>query len=376
MIIALLLYGSGFVLALAPDDVRLHIPRIIWVTVVLSLIMTFVALDDSITARSDFSNYSAMYTDIGKGFYRGNSDPGFTAILSAASWIGLDFRIVHALIAGALYVSICLFTYRLFGKRDWFFVIILYMNFFSVFLLLFSAIRQSLASSILLVAIHYLMRRRYITYTAIVLCASVVHISSIFALIGVLTWHRFVTVQRCVIVLIVIFISSATGVNSAAAFKVFPVFLIGYDKWNYYQGGELLATYTGAGTNRVDFLAFSIAPAILYVVLSGYKYRCGSWRHVRWDIYEHVTIMYLLWLLPFAFFAYMPFSDRFALVGWLLWPATISWSIFISGGESGSRDMVVRGGALVVLAMIPNIIQYMDTLYTVARGVQSLMLGL
>lgn len=111
------------------------------------------------------------------------------------------------------------------------------------------------------------------------------------------------------------------------------------------------------------FRAAAAGAISLYFTLKGHRVA----ENPRFATFDKLMRVYLALLIPFCFFSYMMFSDRYILQVWLLLPMVICWPFLYIEKTTGPLTSAVRFALLLAVAVLPNIIDYGASLLRVCQ---------
>lgn len=361
MFVAIALYVVGFSIAAMPDDLRQNrhviLLQLIWIALCLLILSGVVAV---------FSRYDLPYLGSDRLVYEDSFaaaalgelpdfEPGFSLLTYA--FAALTNSSVYFLflffVTTALYHILVAFMFK---PKDWIVVYLFCLNYFVYFNATLNVIRQGLSAGLTCLAITYVMRRRQKMALFLILTATVFHSTAIFSLLIFLTRFSWLSVWRLSALILATFALSRVGVTELAfnlvlsATGYYPRHLLEYSSglvsWRMYTGGVY----------RSDFLGFSLLPLVPYL-LDQLKGRRSGY-DVQFGRYEQVLRVYLTLLIPFAFFSYMLFSDRYLLQAWLLWPLLLCWPVLAAKKPRSIGVYVGKLAFAVMITTVPNLFDY------------------
>ena len=369
MFIAAALYLLGLAMALLPDDLRqkreLVVLQVAWIGICIAILGAFVlVLPDHQLAG--IGSDRLAYEDAYAGAVHGDSpdlDIGFVIITEAMAALTTSSNLFFLLVFLATLALMHVLIAQLFEEKDWLIVYFFYFNYFVFFNGTMNLIRQSLAIGVACVAIACFMKDRWRMACLLIALAALFHSAAIFTFLIFLAGLRVLTVWRLVAIILAVFALSLAGVTEMAFDTLlamtgtYPKHLIEYASglwaWREYPGGVF----------RIDFLAFALLPLAPYLYFS----LKGHAENPRFATFDKLMRVYLALLIPFCFFSYMMFSDRYILQVWLLLPMVICWPFLYIEKTTGPLTSAVRFALLLAVAVLPNIIDYGASLLRVCQ---------
>jgi EpsG family len=371
MFLAVPLYLLGLAMAALPDDLRekrdLVMLQAAWIGICLAIMAAFVLVMPDYQLPGiglDRLAYEEAYA----GAAQGDSpefEIGFVIITEVfaalTSSSDIYFLVLFLVTVALLHVLIA----QLFQAKDWLIVYFFYFNYFVFFNGVLNLIRQSLAIGVACVAIACFLKDRWRMSCLLIVLATMLHSAAIFTFAIFLTRLTFLTVWRLVAIIFAVFALSLAGVTEVifdtlvAVSGIYPKHLVEYSlglwAWREYTGGVF----------RMDFLLFALLPLApyLYISLKGH----GAADKPQFTAFENFLRIYLTLLIPFSFFSYMMFSDRYILQAWFLLPIMICWPLLYVERTAGPIGSAVRVALLLAVAVFPNVIDYGTTLLRVCQ---------
>lgn len=222
------------------------------------------------------------------------------------------------------YVSVASNIYDLSSKKEFFFqsivisIILLSPFFFS---LQTNIIRQGLACPLILIASYYIYKKNIIKFFVFSLIACLIHSSSLLFVIPLLFLNYSVkTVFIVFVLLFALYLFDVVRVITSTVLNIdLSVLLLGKeDKPSGYKDGV-----------RYDFATFIFVLVFIEFCL---------YRYFRGDAYPVKLLMLLSF--PFLLVGFIPFSDRFLVCVFALFPFVIA-RLFVSIKLSLSSRMII-----------------------------------
>jgi hypothetical protein len=360
MLTAYALQMIGLVIASLPRELRrqhgVFLLAAAWVTLGFGIIAAFVIVlpeyYDPAWLGPDRFNYEAEYADAATGIY-----PDFE--FGFALFTDLFARAGIAPVAYFLLIFVCnilmlhFVVSSLFRRTDWIIVYFFFFYYFIFFEATLNVIRQSLGIALCCIAIVYFLKQRLRLCCLLIILAACIHSACIFTFVIFLTLFRRLGVWSLTAVVIGVFALSAAGITEYVynTFEDVTGLYIAHVE-EYTNSAWAWEIYTG-GVFRTDFLIFSLIPILPYAYfrIPGSKDRDDA----AFVFYEKLMKVYVSLIIPFAFFSYMLFSDRYALTAWILLPMMILWPLLYLENRQEVRMWTMRV-VLVLIALSPNLI--------------------
>lgn len=370
MLLAILLCGTGLYLSVGSyygAQWSLVLVRS-WTLICFGCILLYIFLSPDVDGSVDFPRYQAWYQTLKRGESNVHAyvfEFGFEWLARIAASLAIPFRMFIAAIAFMVMLSVYVLTRIITQPRDLAAVLFLYMNFFAFYILIYHAVRSGLSMAFVLLAIAALLNGARIVSFLLIMIAATFHTASLFALLIFITAVPVLRVQHFFAINMGLFLSSILGLNEVLAGRLIaymPSLAIG--KYETYAGMSS-AYYPRL---RLDFFLFTFAPLFVYCLI-----RWSRRRHAReeQDGKLHLFMqMYALLMIPFSFFAFMPFSDRFALFCWALWPLAITATLMYGVALPVIERALTRLVIIALLVGVANVLQYKTTLVSVATEIQ------
>ncbi len=203
---------------------------------------------------NDTQNYKSFFNIFYEGSFLQSLIDDFEPLFGALTWVlgkltGGSFQLYLAIV-GAITVIPIVFLYNQ-DKRHSYLKIILFLN-MSVFVLLFSGIRQSIAMSIGLIAFQFVKKRKLFLFLITVVVAMAIHQSS-FMLLAMYPLYSFKLKKNHAFIVIPM-IAIVYVFNK----PIFTSLLNIMSLWNTKYSDYVENTNTGAVTMILCFAAFTL----------------------------------------------------------------------------------------------------------------------
>lgn len=374
MFLGLSLQLLGLTMASLPTEMRrqhgILLLSAAWIAICLGVIAAFVVVlpdHQPDWVGKDRIIYEYEYAGAVEG-YTPDYEIAFSLLTDLIAWMSSSSTVYFLLIFTATMAMMHVLVSYLFRPADWLIVYFFYFNYFAFYNGALNIIRQALGVALCLVATAYFLKDRRRIAGLLIILATLVHSACIFSFVIFVTRIRGASVWRLVAAVFIVFALSRAGVTEAIfdgvldATGIYPTHLIEYTMgmWSWRE-------YTG-GIYRMDFLLFSLLPVLPYAawhIKGGYA-RFGH----AFAFYERMMKVYVALIIPFSFFSYMMFSDRYALQAWMMLPMALLWPFLYLNDETPSRSgWVCRTVILAFFAVVPNILAYETTLLRICREI-------
>jgi hypothetical protein len=366
MFVALSLQFLGLAIASLPTQLRQQDGVILlsaaWIAICLAVTAAFIVV---LPAHGltwvgwDRLEYEAYYAGAVDG-YSPDTEIAFSLLTDFVAALSANSSIFFLIVffgTVAMFHALVAYLFRL---EDQIAVYFCYFNYFSFFAGTLNTIRQTLGIALFCIAIVYFLQDRLRSSCLLIVLASLIHSVCILSFVIFLARIPGATVWRLVAAVLAVFAMSLAGVTQTAfdgfinLTGIYPKHLIEYTSgewaWREYSGGNY----------RVDFLVFSLLPLIPYAF---FWWRADNYKALpAWVQYEKLMKLYITLIMPFAFFSYMMFSDRYSSLSWFILPILVIWPLLYMEKTPSRRMWAIRTILLTVVAIVPNAISYEATL--------------
>ena len=225
---------------------------------VFFLMLCFLLAFRSIEVGTDTANYKVFFDKYSKLNFSQVFDEELEFLFGALNWFIAqftdNFQIYLAIVAAITLIPIAALYNQ--DKRHSYLKIILFVN-MSVFVMLFSGIRQALAMSIGLIAFHFVKKKKLIPFLITVLIAMGFHLSA-FILFAMYPLYYFRLKKRHLII-IVSLIAITYIFNRQIFTGLLNIMTLIYPRYDEYMSLE----NTGAVTMIICFVVFTM---IAYII--------------------------------------------------------------------------------------------------------------
>lgn len=271
-----------------------------------------------ISIGTDYGVYYSHYLNVSNSF-EGPFEVGFQLLCIMGGWLGLApetfFTFIALLQLGLMgwafrEISIILSDSRAQRLTIVFVTLIIFILWPFTWSAVTNVIRQGLAVPFLFLGVAFLVRREYAWSGLAFLLATMFHISSVVFALSCVLFVRFRRFAMAILALaILLYVLQLT--DRVMMYIEMMTHIPVYSKVMEYG----FAALYNAGY-RYDFLAFSIAPILLLLIIRLFVGR----RPTALSKIDALIGLYGAFLIPFLLLGYGAFSDRWLLPAWLLIP--------------------------------------------------------
>lgn len=322
--------------------------------VAMCVVSSIVVGTRSIDTGTDTRNYAYFFSSIGHGSLDTRLEPGFVFFSSAIRWLGGNVVAYQTALFAAMLMTVLVATRQYFsflGEGRGYLTFLLA----SLALLLLSpmfvngsinAIRQGLASLLVFASLLAFHQRRWWVFMACGALASSLHYSSLMFL--AVAPSLLLNPRLCHLLVLSALTIYSAGLSSTLVMAMSPslhAMVMDYSAGSEYRAGT-----------RLDFVVFSsfwyLAPYLLAPLL-----RQGVSRRIKDGM-----AVYGIMLLPFFFFGFGNFSNRYLLPAWL------AASIFMASivvGIKAPRSVVVTAVWLLSIFSLIAFKYYVDNVIVI-----------
>lgn len=372
MFVALALQILGLTMASLPTDLRRQngvlLLSVAWIAICLVVIAIFVVVLPEyypVWLGKDRITYDAEYVGAVEGASP-DFEIGFSLLTDLVASLTSNSAVYFILIFIANIALFHVLISYLFRPADWIIVYFFYFNYFAFFQATLNLIRQGLGIALSCVAIVCFLKNRLRLSSLLIILASLIHSASIFTFAIFLIRIRGVSVWWMVAAVFAVFALSIAGVTEfvfdglLSLTGIYPKHLIEYtlvSSWREYSGG----------IHRIDFLLFSLVPLIPYAYFN--MMVDIDKESAKFNLYEKLMLMYVALVIPFGFFSYMTFSDRYLMQAWMLLPLMVIWPPLYMEEAPSRGTWAIRTVLLTLVAVLPNVTAYEATLLRICREI-------
>ncbi len=300
------------------------------ITIILILILGFGLRADSVGSDTEtyirmFQNFSGLddYSAVG-------IEIGFSVFSLAIRTISENSIMFLFIISFAIQGFFLRFSFLIFNKNSWFFLLLLSI-FPSFYALNINVMRQGIAIAIGFIAYYYFFNRKFVAFSILAAISVSFHISSIIPFI-------FLFFSGLSIRWTILF---WTGCSFFSAFSplyasLFSALNLGDKYLNYVNETSEVIYRIGP---RFDFIVYSALPLLLFWFSNNHKkIATNSFNFFLWKIYFFTNGVG-------HFLNFIPYSDRFLIISWIIIPVLFTYSVtnFIGSIERKSKIIVYLG---------------------------------
>lgn len=257
-----------------------------------------------------FENLSYMNFDMLTSSLSIKNEPLFDIFQWLVAKTFGSFKLFVALVWIIIFINFYKTLKNIFDSSMLLFVFVSYLSFFIFFNYVVNVMRQGLAISFILLAISILViNKNKFTFYISILIAPLLHITALPLSIILITLRLF-NIKFVIITWALSILVFVTGINA----RIFSG--LEFELMDIYTSSSLYARYSSI--NRIDFLAFSVFFAILFIFFS---------RRLKSDAYNILLKIYLIFNIYFLLLGFIAFNDRLAAYSWMLIPILLWYAV-------------------------------------------------
>lgn len=268
--------------------------------------------------------YESAFLDLQSSDFSSGYEPGYVVIQRAAIFVGLNSAAFLALIGAFFLFSLWTLLRQRYQLTEAVLLLFLSINFFPFMQGALNVTRQFVATSVLLFAFPFFARtvetnfknyQSLVGLLLIVLAASMFHQSAALCLFPIaLMWLGLRTLHLALLAA-ALFTANLTGLGPTlwgplvAESSKLSEYIWSFDR------GDVGIIYSG-GVNRIDFFVFSMLPVLVHSTLKWFSKDTNPNQ-------DSMILFYVCLVYPLFALSFLPYSDRLAFYGWLIWPIAL-----------------------------------------------------
>jgi hypothetical protein len=373
MIVAGALYLIGLALTLSSEPLRTYYLPVsyLWLLLCFGVVGMFILSGADIadvlgiSGLGDRFTYTYRFAEMAQ--FKGASifSLGFDLITLLVQQFTANENVYFLAIFFATLILMHILVNYMYLPQEWAIVYFIYLNYFAFFYATMVTIRHGLAISIICCALKFFLQKKYKTTVVIIICATLIHSVTGFGFLIFFSLHRLATVPNLLICAIGLFGGAVLGINRFIADRFFAAADLVPERLMRLSDDPYFSKIYVHGIYRMDFLLFSMIPAVVYYILVA---KILNTSDKNMDQMARLVKIYLLLLMPFSFFSYLPFSDRFCLTAWMFLPVVVLWPLLQLNDATGIQQWPIRI-AMMTAVLVPNAAAYGATLFSISRHV-------
>lgn len=273
------------------------------------------------TASKDRDLYEALYDRLGWSDFSFDFEPGYTFLQVVANTLGLSAPLFLTLVSLFFICTLFWLLYRRYALANSVLLLFLTLSFFPFMLGALNVTRQFVAAAILLLAFSQFQAssltkfrqwRPLLLLIGWVALAALFHRSAAMVFMPIVLLALGLRLPHLVLVAMLLFLINLGGVGSSIWGGLVAMDRnVSENVWSF-ERGEIGFLYSG-GVNRLDFALFSLLP-----ILAHFGLKRIFVDHQAQD--DTLVEYYFCLVFPLFVFSFVPYSDRLAFYGWLIWP--------------------------------------------------------